>query len=231
MDLNIHVNRTKCMGSGQCVHWAPGVFSQDDEAISIVVDPRGEPEEKIITAVNCCPVEAISLNIDGVQIETQALGAWSRGSLLDDPLVSLLDELSSDHVELNVSLMQIVKSFAADTTPGAQGHLHDDDRFTACLDSLLTHQQREETGAYPAIGDLTGASLVIAFARHHAKIRQAVDRFGRPAPDRASERAALMRLVRLVHHQIRLEETILYPLALGRLVSPSPPVGGGETHA
>ncbi|MCA9038627.1 MAG: ferredoxin, partial [Planctomycetaceae bacterium] len=34
MDLEIRVDRGTCIGSGQCVHWAPGVFDQDEGAIS-----------------------------------------------------------------------------------------------------------------------------------------------------------------------------------------------------
>lgn len=57
----IRVDRTLCMGSGQCCWYAPNTFDQDDETIAIVIDPQGDPEEAIRTAVDSCPTRAISV--------------------------------------------------------------------------------------------------------------------------------------------------------------------------
>ena len=57
----IRVDRTLCMGSGQCVWYAPNTFDQDDETIAIVTDPEGDPDEAIRTAVESCPTGAISI--------------------------------------------------------------------------------------------------------------------------------------------------------------------------
>ncbi len=57
----IRVDRTLCMGSGQCCWYAPNTFDQDDETIAIVTDPEGDPEEAIRTAVESCPTQAISI--------------------------------------------------------------------------------------------------------------------------------------------------------------------------
>jgi ferredoxin len=59
--LRIEINREVCMGSGNCLFWAPGVFDLDDEGIAIVVDPAGAPEDKIALAVDGCPTRAITL--------------------------------------------------------------------------------------------------------------------------------------------------------------------------
>ena len=56
----IRVDRTLCMGSGQCCWYAPNTFDQDDETIAIVTDPEGDPDEAIRTAVESCPTQAIS---------------------------------------------------------------------------------------------------------------------------------------------------------------------------
>ena len=42
MEVEIRVDRTRCLGAGQCVHFGPGVFDQDREAkaITALVDPR-----------------------------------------------------------------------------------------------------------------------------------------------------------------------------------------------
>ncbi len=61
MTLRIEINREVCMGSGNCLFWAPGVFDLDDEGIAIVVDPAGAPEDKIALAVDGCPTRAITL--------------------------------------------------------------------------------------------------------------------------------------------------------------------------
>jgi ferredoxin len=60
----IRVDRTLCMGSGQCCWYAPNTFDQDDETIAIVIDPQGDPEEAVNTAVDSCPTRAISIVAD-----------------------------------------------------------------------------------------------------------------------------------------------------------------------
>ena len=57
----IRVDRSLCMGSGQCCFYAPNTFDQDDETIAIVTDPGGDPEEAIQAAVDGCPTQAISI--------------------------------------------------------------------------------------------------------------------------------------------------------------------------
>lgn len=57
----IRVDRTLCMGSGQCCWYAPNTFDQDDETVAIVVDPQGDPEEQIRAAVSGCPTGALSI--------------------------------------------------------------------------------------------------------------------------------------------------------------------------
>ena len=63
--MRIEINREVCMGSGNCLFWAPGVFDLDDEGIAIVVDPTGAPEDKILLAVDGCPTRAITITRDG----------------------------------------------------------------------------------------------------------------------------------------------------------------------
>jgi ferredoxin len=57
--VRIEVDRGRCMASGNCSMWAPGVFDHDEEGIAIVVDPEGEPEETVQLAATNCPVNAI----------------------------------------------------------------------------------------------------------------------------------------------------------------------------
>jgi ferredoxin len=54
------VDRDLCMGSGQCVYYAPNTFDQDDDSIAIVTNPAGDPADVIDAAVSACPTGALS---------------------------------------------------------------------------------------------------------------------------------------------------------------------------
>jgi ferredoxin len=58
----IEIDLLACVGFGECVKTAPGVFRLDDFANqSSVVDPSGADEETVLQAAKACPVSAISL--------------------------------------------------------------------------------------------------------------------------------------------------------------------------
>ena len=69
MELEIRIDRTRCMGSANCQYWADGVFDLDDEGIAHVVDPSAAPEDRILLAADGCPTGAISVWRDGMQVE------------------------------------------------------------------------------------------------------------------------------------------------------------------
>jgi ferredoxin len=60
---DIQVDRNLCMGSGQCLMYAPGTFDLDEDSISTVVDPQGDSAADIQVAVDSCPTHAISLTV------------------------------------------------------------------------------------------------------------------------------------------------------------------------
>lgn len=60
-DREIRIDRNRCMGSGQCLWYAPNTFSQDDDNVAVVIDPAGDPEEAIESAAESCPTQSISL--------------------------------------------------------------------------------------------------------------------------------------------------------------------------
>ena len=66
MGIEIDIDRDVCMGSGNCVFAAPGVFELDDDSVARVVDPEAAPEEAIVTAARQCPTHAITVRRDGV---------------------------------------------------------------------------------------------------------------------------------------------------------------------
>jgi ferredoxin len=59
--LRVGVDRAVCMGNGQCVALAPGVFRHNEDLQSEVVDPAGAPEELILKAAAYCPTGAITV--------------------------------------------------------------------------------------------------------------------------------------------------------------------------
>ncbi len=63
MGLRIEVDRERCMGSGECTYHAPATFDLDGELKATVVDPDGDPPEKVRLAVDSCPTRA--LKVDG----------------------------------------------------------------------------------------------------------------------------------------------------------------------
>lgn len=57
--IRIEVDRGLCIGSGDCVDSAPGVFELDAEDKARVIDPDGDPQEMVMDAASNCPVTAI----------------------------------------------------------------------------------------------------------------------------------------------------------------------------
>jgi ferredoxin len=71
LKLEIVINRDKCMGSGNCLFWAPQAFDLDDEGISVALDPDEADESQLVQARQGCPTGAISLWRDGVEVESR----------------------------------------------------------------------------------------------------------------------------------------------------------------
>ncbi|MGK5546430.1 ferredoxin [Streptomyces sp. URMC 127] len=64
--MRISIDRDRCIGSGQCVMTAPGVFTQDDDALVALVpgheDGSGDPRVRDVPMA--CPVQAIDVTED-----------------------------------------------------------------------------------------------------------------------------------------------------------------------
>jgi ferredoxin len=57
--IHVEVDRSLCIGSGDCVDTAPDVFQLDDEDKAVVVDPDGASADIVLEAAGNCPVTAI----------------------------------------------------------------------------------------------------------------------------------------------------------------------------
>lgn len=65
--FEIRIDAERCMGSGNCLFWAPETFDLGEAGHAVVLDPAATDEEKIRIAAQGCPVGAISLWRDGVE--------------------------------------------------------------------------------------------------------------------------------------------------------------------
>ncbi|MGO8863784.1 MAG: ferredoxin [Acidimicrobiales bacterium] len=53
------IDREACMGSGNCLYWAPGVFDLDDASVAIATGDLHGNEESVRLAAKNCPTRAI----------------------------------------------------------------------------------------------------------------------------------------------------------------------------
>jgi len=59
--MKVTVDRSKCEGYAKCVGVTPKVFKLDEKFISVVVDAKGDSDQKILLAARVCPTKAIVL--------------------------------------------------------------------------------------------------------------------------------------------------------------------------
>lgn len=61
MGLEVEIDRDLCMGSGNCVYEAPGVFDLDDDSVAVVVEPAPSSDDTVMEAARKCPSGAITI--------------------------------------------------------------------------------------------------------------------------------------------------------------------------
>jgi ferredoxin len=66
--LEVRIDWDRCMGSGNCVFWAPDTFELSDDGHAVVVDPAATDEERLKIAAQGCPVGAITLWRNGTEV-------------------------------------------------------------------------------------------------------------------------------------------------------------------
>lgn len=73
--IRIEIDRERCVGSGNCLFWAPETFTLDDDGMSVVVDPRGNDVDRVRVAAEGCPTRAITVVItDGTADHDEGKG-------------------------------------------------------------------------------------------------------------------------------------------------------------
>lgn len=66
--LDVKIDTERCMGSGNCLFWAPETFDLSDDGHAIVLDPAASAEDRLRIAAEGCPVGAISLWRGAVEV-------------------------------------------------------------------------------------------------------------------------------------------------------------------
>lgn len=59
--LRVRIDRTLCVGFGDCITEAPEAFVLDDEGIAVFVNPEAVERERLLRACDVCPVDAITV--------------------------------------------------------------------------------------------------------------------------------------------------------------------------
>jgi ferredoxin len=59
--LRVRIDRTLCVGFGDCVSAAPDAFALDAENVAIFVAPDSVTREALLRACASCPVDALTV--------------------------------------------------------------------------------------------------------------------------------------------------------------------------
>ena len=73
-ELRVRIDRTLCVGFGDCITEAPEAFVLDESGTAIFVNPDAVERERLLRACDACPVDAITVwNEIGSQIVPSSL--------------------------------------------------------------------------------------------------------------------------------------------------------------
>ncbi|HUL01730.1 MAG TPA: ferredoxin [Gemmatimonadales bacterium] len=59
--LRVVIDRSQCVGFGDCVKEAPEAFKLDEDTIAVFVEPDAVERERLLRACDACPVDAITV--------------------------------------------------------------------------------------------------------------------------------------------------------------------------
>ena len=60
-ELRVRIDRSLCVGFGDCVTEAPEAFILDEEGVAVFVAPERVERERLLRACDLCPVDAITV--------------------------------------------------------------------------------------------------------------------------------------------------------------------------
>ena len=59
--LKVRIDRALCVGFGECVTEAPEAFGLDGEDVAVFMKPEAIERERLLTACDACPVDALTV--------------------------------------------------------------------------------------------------------------------------------------------------------------------------
>lgn len=59
--LTVRIDRTLCVGFGDCITAAPQAFRLDDEGVAVLIGPGAVARARLLQACAACPVDAITV--------------------------------------------------------------------------------------------------------------------------------------------------------------------------
>jgi ferredoxin len=59
--LRIRIDRSLCVGFGDCIEAAPAGFRLDDEGVVVFEQPEQVARERLLAACAACPVDALTV--------------------------------------------------------------------------------------------------------------------------------------------------------------------------
>lgn len=66
--IEVEVDADLCIGTGNCVFFAPEVFAMGDGGQAQILDPQARPPGDVVWAAEQCPIRAIRVRVDGQQL-------------------------------------------------------------------------------------------------------------------------------------------------------------------
>jgi ferredoxin len=68
-DLRVRIDRTLCVGFGDCVSASPTAFALDADDVAVFVTPELVDRAQLLRACASCPVDALTVwDADGTQV-------------------------------------------------------------------------------------------------------------------------------------------------------------------
>ena len=59
--LRVRIDRSLCVGFGDCIEGAPEAFVLDDEGLAVFKAPEAVERARLLAACDACPVDAITV--------------------------------------------------------------------------------------------------------------------------------------------------------------------------
>jgi ferredoxin len=59
--LRVHIDRTLCVGFGDCIKASPESFALDEENVAVFAAPEAVDRETLLRACASCPVDALTV--------------------------------------------------------------------------------------------------------------------------------------------------------------------------